>query len=72
MQYAGRAFGNSESTHYLLAVLVGLFAGLAVAFREMISAFGEVFYGHIAGAIGEAGTWPSIFIPAIGGLLVGP
>ncbi len=72
----GALGGNVNSTeiaHYLLAVLVGLFAGAAaIFFRELITAFDTVFYDWIAGVIGEAGTWPAIFIPALGGLIVGP
>jgi len=52
---------------------VGLASGLAaIAFRELITAFDTVFFDWIAGVIGEPGTLPSILIPALGGLLVGP
>jgi CIC family chloride channel protein len=68
-----QGWGIDAFLPYILAVVVGLASGLAaIFFRELIAAFDTVFFGWIGGAIGEAGTWPSIFIPALGGLLVGP
>ena len=58
---------SGEIGHYMLAVLVGLFAGLAaIVFRELITGFDTVLYDWIGGAIGEAGTWPAILHPSPG------
>ena len=70
---SSQALGPDAFLPYLLAVVVGLASGLAaILFRELIGAFDTVFFDWIGGAIGEAGTLPSILIPALGGLIVGP
>jgi len=59
----------------LLAVLVGLVAGLAsVAFKYMIHFFQDLFWRapSIPEAVTSQGWYLTILIPALGGLLVGP
>jgi CIC family chloride channel protein len=56
----------------ILAILVGALAGLgAVGFRAMINGFQSIFFNGGAYALGWLGDYYVIFIPAVGGLLVG-
>ncbi len=56
-----------------LALLVGAAAGLgAVAFRLMISGFESLFFGGGSRLLPFLGNFYVIFVPAVGGLLVGP
>ncbi len=55
-----------------LAFGVGLAAGVGVwAFEKLIEISREIMFGGIGGALGHIGHWALLFIPVIGGLVVG-
>ena len=57
----------------LLAVITGLGGGLgAVAFRELIDVFQTLFFTNIAAGLDFMGRFYVLFLPALGGLVVGP
>jgi len=61
--------------NYLLvvAIVVGLIAGLGSAsFMYSLAAVHRLFFGPIASLFGSIGSAAIIFLPALGGLLVGP
>ena len=67
---------NEHSTMTVLAVIVGLTGGLgAVGFRYLIDFFQSIFYGAGGNLMGLAQAIPwylKVWVPAAGGLVVGP
>jgi chloride channel protein, CIC family len=67
-----RIRSNETVLGLILSIIVGAVAGLgAVVFRWMISLFQSLFFGGGANHLGFLGQYYIIFIPAIGGLIVG-
>jgi CIC family chloride channel protein len=63
---------NETVLGLILSIIVGAVAGLgAVVFRWMIGMFQSLFFGGGAEHLGFLGQYHIIFIPAIGGLIVG-
>jgi len=67
-------FWSSETAVMVsISVVVGLGAGVgAVLFRGLIAFFSQLAFGSGASALKFLGTYNVVFIPAIGGLGVGP
>lgn len=72
----GRIRTNEHTTMAVLAVIVGLAAGFgAVGFRHLIDFFQSIAYGSSDELLEVVATIPwniKIWIPALGGLIVGP
>jgi len=72
----GRIKTNEHTIMVVLAVIVGLAGGFgAVGFRHLIDFFQSIAYGSSAELLGVVQTIPwniKIWIPALGGLIVGP
>jgi CIC family chloride channel protein len=68
----GRITASTTTSGIALATLVGIAAGLgAVAFRELISQFHNLFFNGGERVFGSLGTYYVILLPMIGGLFVG-
>jgi CIC family chloride channel protein len=65
---------TSDASYFLIfSVLVGLGGGFgAILFRWMISQFSNLFFIRGGDILGFLGRYHVIFLPAIGGLIVGP
>jgi len=68
-----RVWSSGTFTGLILAVVVGLVAGLgAVAFRWLITSFKLLFFDGGSQLLSFLGDYYVILIPVAGGLLVGP
>jgi CIC family chloride channel protein len=74
--FLGRLKTNEHTIMAVLAVIVGIAAGFgAVGFRYLINFFQSIAYGSSDELLEVVGTIPwniKIWIPALGGLIVGP
>jgi CIC family chloride channel protein len=67
------SFVAEDNYLLIVAIVVGVIAGLGSAsFMYSLSAVHRLFFGPIASLFGAIGPAAIIFLPALGGLLVGP
>jgi len=73
LRFSSLSFVAGDNYVLLVAIVVGLVAGLGSAsFIYSLAAVNAFFFGPVARVLGVFGPSAVIFLPALGGLIVGP